>query len=362
METWSKGKSPAAPQIPFVEEVVEEVQAAEEEPEHSVKLESPSHQTNDLVSAIKRLGKMKSEGGKVHEPDPFTGREPKKLKTFIFQCMLYFRSSSEYDDDAKKVNFALSYLWDVAQEWFEPGISGLTEEPPAWLESFPAFLHELRFNFGPYDETGEAERELATIHMKDSARISDYMVKFASLAIRCPWGESALRYRFYDGLPARIKDKLSKLDKPQTLEELQTRCQHIDARYWEQQQERAHEQRQNPPKVSAPPPSTSATTPKPFPPRSDFKKQKPVKTEDVKPTIPHVDLTGKLDSQGKLTQQERQHQIDKNLCLFCGGSGHHTNNCPVKAVRGRAAIAESSSAPVSTPAKPKESGTEKKKD
>ena len=131
---------------------------------------------------------------------------------------------------------------DVAQEWFEPGISGLTKEPPAWLESFPAFLNELCFNFGPYDETGEAERELATICMKDSARISDYMVKFASLAIRCPWGELALKYRFYDGLPARIKDKLSKLDKPQTLEELQTCCQHIDARYWERQQERAREQ------------------------------------------------------------------------------------------------------------------------
>ena len=75
METRSKGKSPATPatpQIPFVEEVVEEVQAAEEEPEQSVKPESPSHQTDDLVSAIKRLGKMKSEGGKVRKLDPFT--------------------------------------------------------------------------------------------------------------------------------------------------------------------------------------------------------------------------------------------------------------------------------------------------
>ena len=83
-----------------------------------------------------------------------------------------------------------------------------------------------------------------------------------------------------------------------------------------------------------------------------LRNKKPVKTEDVKPTIPRVDLTGKLDSQGKLMQQERQCRIDKNLCLFCGGSGHRTDNCPVKAVRGRAAISESSSAPVSTPAKP----------
>ena len=242
METRSNGKAPATPQIPFIEEAVEEVEATEEEPEQSVKPESPSHQTNDLVSAIKCLGKMKSEGGKIREPDPFTGQEPKKLKTFIFQCMLYFRTSSKFDDDAKKVNFALSYLRDVAQEWFEPGISGLTEEPLMWLESFLAFLNELHFNFGPFDETREAERKLATICMKDSAHISDFMVKFSSLAVRCPWGKLALRYRFYDGLPAWIKDELSKLDKPQTLEELQSRCQHIDARYWEQQQECACEQ------------------------------------------------------------------------------------------------------------------------
>ena len=73
METRSKGKAPATPQIPFIEEAVEEVEAAEEEPKQSVKLESPSHQTDDLVLAIKRLGKMKSEGCRVHEPDPFTG-------------------------------------------------------------------------------------------------------------------------------------------------------------------------------------------------------------------------------------------------------------------------------------------------
>ena len=188
----------------------------------------------------------------------------------------------------------MSYLHDVAQEWFEPGISGLTEEPPAWLESFPAFLNKLRFNFGPFDETREAEHKLATICMKDSARISDFMVKFASLAVCCPWGEPALRYQFYDGLHAQIKDELSKLDKPQSLGELQSCCQHINARYWERQQEHAREQRQNPPKVSTSNPPTS--TLKSVPLRSNIKKQKPVKTEDVKPTILHVDLTGKLDS------------------------------------------------------------------
>jgi Retroviral aspartyl protease len=70
-----------------------------------------------------------------------------------------------------------------------------------------------------------------------------------------------------------------------------------------------------------------------------------------------VDLSGKLDSKAKLTQQEQQHRIDKNLCLFCGGSGHWTDTCLVKSARGRAAAMES----VPTLLKSKESGTNSKR-
>jgi hypothetical protein len=95
---------------------------------------SPSTQADDLVLAIKKLDKMKSDTGKLHEPELFTRKNPKKLKAFIFQCQPYFRNS-DFDNNSRKVTFALSYLWDVAQEWFEPGISGLTNEPPEWFDN-----------------------------------------------------------------------------------------------------------------------------------------------------------------------------------------------------------------------------------
>jgi hypothetical protein len=102
----------------------------------SPKLEpSASTQADDLVWAIKKLGKMKSDAGKLREPELFTRKDPKKLKAFIFQCQLYFRNSDS-DSDSKKVTFALSYLWDVAQEWFKPGISGLTNEPLEWFDNW----------------------------------------------------------------------------------------------------------------------------------------------------------------------------------------------------------------------------------
>jgi Retrotransposon gag protein len=97
---------------------------------------------------------------------PFTRKDPKKLKAFIFQCQLYFHNL-DFDSDSK-VTFALSYLRDVAQEWFEPGISRLTNEPPEWFDNWEAFLDELRTNFGPYNKTGDAEHKLTSLCMRNN--------------------------------------------------------------------------------------------------------------------------------------------------------------------------------------------------
>ena len=39
------------------------------------------------------------------------------------------------------------------------------------------------------------------------------------------------------------------------------------------------------------------------------------------------DLSSKLGKDGKLTPQERQRCLDKNLCLFCVASGHMARDC-----------------------------------
>jgi hypothetical protein len=196
--------------------------------------------------------------------------------------------------------------------------------------------------------------------MRDNQRVSNYLVCFSGLALHCSWGEPALRYRFYKGLPPQIKDELSKSEKPQTLQVLKQKVQNINARYWEWTQECSCKQqyRQNPPKSSTSAASTvPSTTPKSTP-CSDFHSEQKSKPKDSKLTTSHVDLSGKLDSKGKLIQQEWQRQIDKNLCLFCRGSGHRTDTCLVKSARGHAATMES----IPTPSKSKESGTSSKKD
>ena len=136
----------------------------------------------------------------------------------------------------------------MAQEWFEPGISSLTDDYPEWLDNWDLFVDELQTNFGPFDKSTNVEDELTNLQMKDSQRISEYLVHFNSLAVCCLWGESALWYRFYEGLPGRLKDEICREDgKPNTLSELWKKAQNINAQHWERVQERSQEQNLCPP-------------------------------------------------------------------------------------------------------------------
>jgi hypothetical protein len=286
---------------------------------------------------------------KLREPDTFTGQDPQKLRTFLMQCRFQFRDRpAAFKDDMQKVNFALSYLRGQAFQWFEPGFSGRLHVPPLWLDNWDEFVQELETNFGPYDDIGDAENELATIKMLTGQRISEYIVRFNSLASRCDWGDAPLRHRFYNGLPNRLKDEVSRGDgKPKTLHLLRLKAQNADARYWERKAEMAQENNSAKPEknndksssnnnsnnASSSNSNSNNNSGKKNDKKSDNKGQKQQnsgKQQQASGSTPKNDLSTKLDSNGKLTQQERQRRIDGNLCLFCGKGGHKVSECRLK--------------------------------
>ena len=55
----------------------------------------------ELASLLRSM-KLKSDAGKFKEPELFTGQDPKKLKTYIFQCQQYFQSLSDFIDGTDK--------------------------------------------------------------------------------------------------------------------------------------------------------------------------------------------------------------------------------------------------------------------
>ena len=61
---------------------------------------------------------------KAHIPNTFSGTKPNKLNNFLFQCCLYFHANpAQFDMNIAKINFAMTYLTRVAQDWFEVGLN-----------------------------------------------------------------------------------------------------------------------------------------------------------------------------------------------------------------------------------------------
>jgi len=183
--------------------------------------------------------------------------------------------------------------------------------------------------------------------MKDSQCISKYLVRFNSLAVHCSWGESALRHRFYNGLPSCLKDDVSCGEgKPKDLLSMRRKAQNSDAHYWKCVQECSWEGNTKPKTTLSKTPNQSSSNSRNHSNQqqkgqSNAKSSRPAVLEktlsSAKPT-----LTGKLDSHGKLTVKECQYQINNNLWLFCGKKGHRVTECLLAKAstdKGRAATA-----------------------
>lgn len=323
-------------------------------------------QTDQLAAALallaQTLGKPRSdtsERNNVHDPDTFDGSDPNKLRTFLAQLELVFMARPRtYPDEPKKVTYAISYLRGTALQWFEPYLlEGFSGNPPLWMSDYSAFAQELRENFGPYDATGSAEHDLENLRMSENQRITKYITQFSRLATQVRWDMSALRYQFYKGLPARLKDRISEVGKPQDLHTLRELAQSLDSRYWERRTEQLRES------GTARTPKTSDS--KSTPPRggnnsgaSGSASSAPKATSTPTPRTPNKatnkTYSDKLGKDGKLTQEERQRRFANNLCMFCGASGHIASACPKKsssAAKARAAQAVPVPA-VATPAAP----------
>src|SRR5258705_12673972 len=171
----------------------------------------------------------------IRSLDAFDGSNPDDLQPFLFQCQLTFNSYPQhYASNSSKVFFTISYLKKSMLEWFEIGV--MESDPrlaPTWHASWPEFLSEIRTHFRPSNPTRTAEIELHHLSMQYNSCISEYLVRFNTLASRVYWGDVALRFQFYDGLPERLKEKVAILGKPESLREMVNVTVHYDTLYWE---------------------------------------------------------------------------------------------------------------------------------
>jgi len=119
--------------------------------------------------------------------------------------------------DIVKINFTMTYLMGVAQDWFEVGLNqedqGILQD---WLSNWNLFVDELCRHFDLLDPIGEVANMLDNLHMKPSNKISTYNVDFMYYVSQLGWRNSVLCHHYYQGLPNRIQDPIStqKQEKP----------------------------------------------------------------------------------------------------------------------------------------------------
>jgi len=116
----------------------------------------------------------------------------------------------QFSTDEEKINFAMTYLSGVAQDWFKVALQqedlGYTQP---WLFTWYLFVDKLWVHFGLLDLVGDAANLINNFHMKLGDKIATYNVEFMRYAAQLNWGDSVLYHCFYQGLPNRLQDPIA---------------------------------------------------------------------------------------------------------------------------------------------------------
>jgi len=174
--------------------------------------------SNQLAEALQQLSENLNKGlaPKLHQskaciPDTFNGSDPHKLNHFLFQCRLFFHANPlQFSTNEGKINFAMTYLSGVAQDWFKVALQQKDlSYTPTWLSTWHLFVDKLRVHFGLSDPVGDAANLIDNLCMKPGDKIATYNVEFMRYTAQLNWGDSVLCHHFYQGLPNRLQDLIA---------------------------------------------------------------------------------------------------------------------------------------------------------
>jgi len=137
----------------------------------------------------------------------------------------------------KKINFAMTYLSGVAQDWFKVTLQqedlGYTQP---WLSTWHLFVEELQVHFRLLDPVGDAINLIDNLCMKPGDKIATYNVEFMRYAAQLNWGDTVLCHCFYQGLPNCLQDLIANKEqgKPTSFHVMYQLAITFDNCYWEQ--------------------------------------------------------------------------------------------------------------------------------
>jgi hypothetical protein len=266
--------------------------------------------------------KFPSSMFKIREPEPFSGKASACNAFFSQLALTYAANEERFDEDEKKILFAISHLTGTAFAYMEPYLSKLNLPShcrPSVLINFNSFKDAIINAFGDSNPVVNAEASLRNLKQTGSASV--YATEFRRLSMLVSWNDSALRSQYQLNLKDMVQDELARRESVDSLDNLITQSIDIDNRLYHRYRQRKQTTPNNQQKSSRPYHQNSAST--------SGTKSGNVNSSSSGAQPMDLSIMSTTKHQ-PLSNAQKQYRRDNNLCLYCGEKGHFNNKCPKK--------------------------------
>lgn len=273
----------------------------------------PSSTSNEQNTA----SSFRSE--KFPDPEKFNGTRA-KLPGFLTQLRMKLEVNHDrFRNESAKVIYSISRLEGRALDQVVPLVNSC---PSAPFSSVNNFIDHLEASFGDPDPRGTARRELVTLK-QGNGDFATYYSKFLRVISYLNYNESAKIDALTDGLSDGLKDALIfQTETPTSLESyaktLMTIDNRIRGRKAEQSSHRAPISQVPNTNVGHPSHIAGGVVP------MDLSALLAQQTQRPPVELRYTYINGAR----RTTPAEKQWRRTNNLCMYCAGAGHASNNCP----------------------------------
>nr|XP_010792517.1 PREDICTED: uncharacterized protein LOC104965258 [Notothenia coriiceps] len=243
----------------------------------------------------------------LSRPEGFSG-DSGDCRAFLAQCGLHFELQAAcYPSERSRVAYIISHLSGRAEAW---AMAEWVQRSPV-CDSLDLFTETFTNIFQQTTQGREAARALVGLR-QGKQRVSDYAIKFRTLAGDSDWNQQVLFDAFRYGLSGTLKDQLAPLELPADLDSLISLTIKIDKRLLERERERERD-------------CDSL-----FLPQEAVFAQLFVLMEspqDLASVYSASPLSPAVPEEPMLTPEERQRRLWEGRCFYCGERGHSIAYC-----------------------------------
>jgi len=259
---------------------------------------------------------------KVPIPPEFSGKVY-EYRNFVAQCNLSFGlCPASFPTDETRVLFIISRLRGDALTYARSIIENPNHPLRHNFNGFAAFLDNVYLDQGYEDKCAHRLHKL-----KQTKSAASYAVEFKSLIAPLDLNEKAKMLQYFKGLNAKLQEAIAVQGRASTFEHLVQQSIRIDqAQFHARQNSSAESNRSAPPKSSA---NSMESNSEKRPPRSSHP---PAPTSNSVSNMPYKSSPYASSlPRAPLTEAQKKHRKDNNLCMYCGDNDHDVDHCPRKA-------------------------------